>query len=97
MIAVDCHPWNGGLYLAILQNGPATQPFSIQRPEVSQLSSPQLDMLFDVMSFLYHSIPAMELMENVRAQALAKAERASDQTAAGTDCSRPTQLTDSCV
>ena len=60
---------------------PATRPFSIHRPEVEELSSPQLDMLFDVMSFLYHSIPAMELMENVQAQALAEADGASDETA----------------
>jgi len=73
-------------------HAPATRLFSIHRPEVDELSSPQLDMLFDVMSFLYRSIPAMELMENVRAQALAEFERASDQTAAGTNCPRPAQL-----
>ena len=59
-------------------HAPATQPFSIHRPAVEELSSPQLDMLFDVMSFLYRSIPAMELMEGVRAQALAEVEQVSD-------------------
>jgi hypothetical protein len=49
-------------------HAPATRPFSIQRPEVEELSSPQLDMLFDVMSFLYRSIPAMELMEDFRTE-----------------------------
>lgn len=59
-------------------HAPATQPFSIHRPAVEELSSPQLDMLFDVMSFLYRSIPAMELMEQVQAQALAEVEQTSD-------------------
>jgi hypothetical protein len=71
---------------------PATRPFSIHRPELEELSSPQLDMLFDVMSFLYRGIPAMELIEHVRAQALAEVERASDQTAAGMNGPRPAQL-----
>ncbi len=70
-------------------HAPATQPFSIQRPKVEELSSPQLDMLFDVMSFLYRTIPAMELMENVKTQVLGEVERAQDQTAAGVDCPRP--------
>ncbi len=46
---------------------PATQLFVIHQPEVSELSSPQLDMIFDVMSFLYQSIPGMELMAELRA------------------------------
>jgi hypothetical protein len=48
---------------------PATQPFSIQQPKLEELSSPQLDMIFDVMSFLYQSIPGMELMEQLRSKA----------------------------
>ena len=64
-------------------HAPATRPFSIHRPEVEELSSPQLDMLFDVMSFLYRSIPAMELMENIRAQALAEVELATPQGSVG--------------
>jgi hypothetical protein len=73
-------------------HAPATQPFSIHRPKVDELSSPQLDMLFDVMSFLYRTIPAMELMENVQAQALGEVERVADQTAAGMGNPRPAHL-----
>lgn len=46
----------------------AAQPFFLEQPEVDELSSPQLDILFDVMSFLYQSIPAMKLMEDFRTQ-----------------------------
>jgi len=46
----------------------ASQPFFLEQPDVEELSSPQLDMLFDVMSFLYQSIPAMKLMEDLRVQ-----------------------------
>jgi hypothetical protein len=77
-------------------HAPATRPFSIHRPKVDELSSPQLDMLFDVMSFLYRSIPAMELMDNVQAQALGDVERASDQTAARMNCPRPADLATPC-
>ena len=51
---------------------PATRPFFIHQPEVDELSSPQVDMLFDVMSFLYQSIPAMKLMEDLRTQRIAE-------------------------
>ncbi|MGM0488742.1 MAG: hypothetical protein ACQESR_18545 [Planctomycetota bacterium] len=51
---------------------PAGQPFFLEDPSVETLSSPQLDMLFDVMSFLYQSIPAMKLMADLRAQQDAK-------------------------
>lgn len=44
------------------------QPFFLEDPSVEMLSSPQLDMLFDVMSFLYQSIPAMKLMADLRTQ-----------------------------
>jgi hypothetical protein len=47
---------------------PATAPFLLHHPDVEELSSPQLDMLFDVMSFLYGSIPAMKTMEDLRTQ-----------------------------
>ena len=39
------------------------QPFQLHKPDVEDLSSPQVDMLFDVMSFLYQRIPAMQRME----------------------------------
>ncbi len=41
------------------------QPFSIHHPKLDELSSPQLDMMFDVMSFLYQSIPGMEMMSEL--------------------------------
>ena len=41
-----------------------------QQPALEELSSPQLDMVFDVMSFLYRSIPGMELMAELRAQGI---------------------------
>ncbi len=47
-------------------DAPPTQPFSIHQPKLEELSSPQLDMIFDVMNFLYQSIPGMELMEQLR-------------------------------
>ena len=49
-------------------DAPVTQPFTLHEPDAEDLSSPQLDMLFDVMSFLYQGIPAMRLMQNIRAQ-----------------------------
>jgi len=52
------------------------QPFFIHQPDVEELSSPQLDMLFDVMAYLYQNIPALELMESVRAERLAEMEEA---------------------
>jgi hypothetical protein len=60
---------------------PATQPFLIHQPELHELSSPQLDMIFDVMSFLYQSIPGMELMAELRARATpsARPKTASDR------------------
>ena len=51
---------------------PATQPFTLRQPDAEDLSSPQVDMLFDVMSYLYQSIPAMKLMEDLRAQHIAE-------------------------
>ncbi|MFW6171114.1 MAG: hypothetical protein ACODAD_11535 [Planctomycetota bacterium] len=51
---------------------PASQPFFLEEPSVESLSSPQLDMLFDVMSFLYQGIPAMKLMQDLRTQEDAK-------------------------
>jgi hypothetical protein len=51
---------------------PPTQPFFLEHPDVEELSSPQLDMLFDVMSFLYQNIPAMRLMEELRTQEVAE-------------------------
>ena len=51
-------------------DAPAAQPFLIHQPELNELSSPQLDMIFDAMSFLYQSIPGMELMAELRAQAV---------------------------
>jgi hypothetical protein len=50
----------------------ATEPFSIEHPDVEELSSPQLDMLFDVMSLLYQNIAAMRLMEDLRTQHVAE-------------------------
>lgn len=52
-------------------HAPATNPFVLDHPDVEELSSPQLDMLFDVMSFLYGSIPAMKTMEDLRTQCIA--------------------------
>jgi hypothetical protein len=55
-----------------VMQAPATQPFLIEDPDLEELSSPQLDMLFDVMSFLYQSIPAMRLMEDLQSQPFAE-------------------------
>jgi hypothetical protein len=52
-------------------HAPAANPFLLHHPEVEELSSPQLDMLFDVMCFLYESIPAMRTMEDLRMQRIA--------------------------
>ena len=62
-------------------DAPATQLFLIHQPALEELSSPQLDMIFDVMSFLYQSIPGMELMAELRAQAVqsARAPDSNDQ------------------
>ena len=54
-------------------DAPATQLFLIHQPALEELSSPQLDMIFDVMSFLYQSIPGMELMAELRAQVVQSA------------------------
>jgi len=59
-------------------HAPATTPFLLQHPEVEELSSPQLDMLFDVMCFLYESIPAMKTMEDLRTQRIADHKRAQE-------------------
>ena len=59
-------------------NAPVAQPFTLHKPDAEDLSSPQVDMLFDVMAFLYQSIPAMKLMEDLRAQHVA--EQAEDKT-----------------
>lgn len=48
--------------------GTETRPFTLHKPDVEDLSSPQMDMLFDAMSFLYQSIPAMKLMEDIKAR-----------------------------
>jgi hypothetical protein len=53
---------------------PATQPFIIHTPDVQDLSSPQLDMLFDAMNCLYRSIPGMILMEELRSEQTAEPE-----------------------
>ena len=53
-------------------DAPVTQPFTLHKPDAEDLSSPQVDMLFDVMAFLYQGIPAMKLMEDVRAQHIAE-------------------------
>jgi len=53
-------------------DAPVAQPFTLHKPDAEDLSSPQVDMLFDVMAFLYQSIPAMKLMEDVRAQHIAE-------------------------
>ena len=62
-------------------DAPAAQPFLIHQAELHELSSPQLDMIFDVMSFLYQSIPGMELMAELRARATpsARPSTASDR------------------
>jgi hypothetical protein len=62
-------------------NAPATQLFLIHQPALAELSSPQLDMIFDVMSFLYQNIPGMELMAEIRAGPIqsARASVPSDQ------------------
>jgi hypothetical protein len=57
------------------EHAPAPPPFLIHHPDVDELSSPQLDMLFDVMCFLYQSIPAMKLMEGLQAQHIAEIKR----------------------
>jgi hypothetical protein len=54
---------------------PVTQPFTLHKPDVENLSSPQVDMLFDVMAFLYQSIPAMKLMEDLRAEHVAEKQK----------------------
>ena len=53
-------------------DAPVTQPFTLHKPDVENLSGPQVDMLFDVMAFLYQSIPAMKLMEALRTQQVAE-------------------------
>jgi hypothetical protein len=60
---------------------PVTRLFSIHQPELNELSSPQLDMIFDVMNFLYQSIPGMELMAELQTQAVpsARASAPSEQ------------------
>jgi len=66
---------------------PVSQPLTLHKPDVEELSSPQLDMLFDVMTFLYQSIPGMELMEDLRTEHDARlAEKQKEIAAsAGTD------------
>jgi hypothetical protein len=63
---------------------PATQPFTLQKPDVEELSSPQLDMLFDVMAFLYQSIPGMKLMEDLRVEYVAELAEKYKELAAST-------------
>ncbi len=60
------------------ESAPATAPFLLHHPEVEELSSPQLDMLFDVMNFLYASIPAMKTMEVLRTQRSVDQKRAPE-------------------
>jgi hypothetical protein len=43
----------------------ARAPFLLHRPDVQELSSPQLDLLFNAMNALYRSIPAMRLLEEL--------------------------------
>lgn len=53
---------------------PPLQPFVIHTPDVQDLSSPQLDMLFDAMSHLFQNMPAMMLMEDLQRQRTAGPE-----------------------
>lgn len=46
----------------------ANAPFLLHRPDVQQLSSPQLDLLFDAMNALYRSLPALLLLEALDTQ-----------------------------
>ncbi len=63
----------------------ATEPFSIEHPEVEELSSPQLDMLFDVMSLLYQNNAAMRLMEDLRTQHVAELAENQHELAASAE------------
>jgi len=68
---------------SFVTDAPPIHPFTLHRPDAEDLSSPQVDMLFDVMAFLYQSIPAMKLMEDVRAQHVAElAEKHKEPAAA---------------
>lgn len=67
------------------EHAPVTQPFTLQKPDVQDLSSPQLDMLFDVMSFLYQNIPAMKLMEDLRAEQGAEPAEKQKEVAPATE------------
>ena len=63
----------------------ATEPFLIEHPDVEELSSPQLDMLFDVMSLLYQNIAAMRLMEDLRTQHVAESAENQNELAASAE------------
>ena len=62
-----------------------TRPFTLHKPRVEDLSSPQVDMLFDAMSFLYQSIPAMKLMEEIQARHVAELTEKEKQLAVPAD------------
>ena len=49
-------------------NLPKVQPFIMHKPSLDDLSSPQLDMLFDIMSHLLNAIPSFKLMEDLEEQ-----------------------------
>jgi hypothetical protein len=51
-----------------LREAAPAHPFSIHKPDTKELSSPQVDMIWDVMSFLYHAIPGYELMHRLEAE-----------------------------
>lgn len=48
------------------------QPFRIHQPDIQDLSNPQVDMLFDVMIFLYHQIPVLKQIEDLQRQHVAE-------------------------
>lgn len=52
----------------------ASAPFLLHRPDVQELSSPQLDLLFDAMNALYRSLPTLLLLENLDTQRTADRE-----------------------
>jgi hypothetical protein len=62
----------GSLYESCVTQAPANLPFLVEQPKIEDLSSPQVDILFDVMTFIYQSIPAMKLMEDLQSQSFAK-------------------------
>ncbi len=63
------------------------EPFKLHQPKIEDLSSPQVDMLFDVMGFLYQGIPAMKLMEDLRTQHVAELAEKQKELAAAVETS----------